>query len=72
VRQQRRHQRRPRCRSVDLCKKSLAPRAPLLAGELAWMFAGIRRRSGSIYPAMASHAAFNLTMNVLIFAALWD
>lgn len=37
----------------------------------AWTFAGIRRRSGSLYPAMASHAAFNLTMNVLIFEALW-
>lgn len=38
----------------------------------ALLFAAIRKRSGSLYPAMAAHAAFNLTMNALIFMALWD
>lgn len=37
----------------------------------ALLFAGIRQRSGSLYPAIAAHAAFNLTMNALIFMALW-
>lgn len=37
----------------------------------ALLFARIRQRSGSLYPAMAAHAAFNLTMNSLIFLALW-
>lgn len=37
----------------------------------AWMFAAIRRRSGSLYPAIAAHMAFNLAMNTVIFAALW-
>ena len=37
----------------------------------ALLFARIRKRSGSLYPAMAAHAAFNLAMNALIFAALW-
>lgn len=38
---------------------------------VSWMFAWIRKRSGSLYPAMASHAAFNATMNATIFAFLW-
>jgi membrane protease YdiL (CAAX protease family) len=38
---------------------------------VALMFAEIRKRSGSLFPAMASHAAFNATMNSLIFAFLW-
>ncbi|MCC6073034.1 CPBP family intramembrane glutamic endopeptidase [Massilia sp. GCM10020059] len=38
----------------------------------ALLFARIRKRSGSLYPAMAAHAAFNLTMNAMIFMALWD
>lgn len=37
----------------------------------ALLFAGIRKRSGSLYPAMAAHAAFNLAMNAAIFWALW-
>lgn len=37
----------------------------------ALMFATIRRRSGSLYPAMAAHAAFNGAMNATIFAFLW-
>jgi membrane protease YdiL (CAAX protease family) len=38
---------------------------------VALMFARIRKRSGSLYPAMAAHAAFNATMNSVIFAFLW-
>jgi uncharacterized protein len=37
----------------------------------ALMFAWLRRRSGSLYPAMLSHAAFNATMNAWIFMMLW-
>ena len=44
----------------------------LLMFGTALLFAGIRKRSGSLYPAMAAHAAFNLTMNVAIFWALWN
>lgn len=43
----------------------------LLMFSVAWMFAALRKRSGSLYPAMASHAAFNVTMNLAIFAWLW-
>lgn len=43
----------------------------MLMFTTALMFAWIRKRSGSLYPAIAAHAAFNLTMNALIFAALW-
>lgn len=38
---------------------------------VAWMFAVIRQGSGSLFPAMASHAAFNATMNSVIFTFLW-
>lgn len=38
---------------------------------VALMFARLRHRSGSLLPAMAAHASFNLAMNVCIFAALW-
>lgn len=44
----------------------------LLMFFTALLFARIRKSSGSLYPAMAAHAAFNLTMNTLIFVALWD
>jgi membrane protease YdiL (CAAX protease family) len=37
----------------------------------ALMFAWLRRRYDSLLPAMASHAAFNFTMNTAIFLALW-
>lgn len=37
----------------------------------ALAFGVVRERSGSLYPAMASHATFNLVMNVTIFGALW-
>lgn len=38
----------------------------------ALLFATIRQRSGSLYPAMAAHAAFNAVMNVVIFSFLWS
>jgi membrane protease YdiL (CAAX protease family) len=38
---------------------------------VALMFSLIRQRSGSLFPAMASHAAFNATMNSVIFSFLW-
>lgn len=38
----------------------------------ALLFAWLRKRSGSLFPAMASHAAFNVTMTALIFAVLWE
>jgi len=38
---------------------------------VALLFAEIRKRSGSLFSAMASHAAFNATMNFVIFAFLW-
>lgn len=43
----------------------------LLMFATAWLFAAIRRRSGSLYPAMAAHAAFNAAMNAFIFGVLW-
>lgn len=39
---------------------------------VALVFAVIRKRSGSLFPAIASHAAFNATMNTVIFAFLWN
>lgn len=38
---------------------------------VALLFATLRQRSGSLYPAMAAHAAFNLAMNSFIFYLLW-
>ena len=37
----------------------------------ALMFAWLRQRSGSLYPAMLGHAAFNAAMNAWIFSMLW-
>lgn len=37
----------------------------------ALMFAWLRQSSGSLYPAMLSHAAFNAAMNAWIFSMLW-
>jgi membrane protease YdiL (CAAX protease family) len=48
--------------------------APLWVAAMclvAFLFAAITRRSGSLYPAMAAHATFNATMNTVIFALLW-
>jgi membrane protease YdiL (CAAX protease family) len=38
---------------------------------VAFTFAAIRKRSASLFPAIASHAAFNAAMNFAIFAWLW-
>lgn len=38
---------------------------------VAWMFAWLRAKSGSIFVAILAHSIFNLTMNVLIFGFLW-
>lgn len=38
---------------------------------LSWLFAWLRQRSDSLYPAILAHAAFNGIMNVFIFAYLW-
>ncbi len=35
------------------------------------LFAWLRKRSESLYPAIASHAAFNFAMGTCIFLALW-
>jgi membrane protease YdiL (CAAX protease family) len=37
----------------------------------ALLLATLRQRTGSLFPAMAAHAAFNATMNGVIFAFLW-
>lgn len=66
---------------VHLCHHGIAPgpslllpSAPLwalLMTVTAWLFARLRKSSGSLAPAILAHASFNLTMNVCIFAALW-
>lgn len=38
---------------------------------LSWLFAWLRQRSDSLYPAILAHSAFNGAMNVFIFAYLW-
>ena len=43
----------------------------LLMFGTAWSFAWLRQRSGSLWPAVLGHAAFNATMNTFIFAFLW-
>ena len=39
----------------------------LLMASLAFAFVQIRKHSNSLYPAIASHASFNLSMNAIIF-----
>ncbi|MBN2385520.1 MAG: CPBP family intramembrane metalloprotease [Anaerolineales bacterium] len=39
----------------------------LLMAWLSWVFSLLRQRSGSLWPAVAAHAAFNLVMNITIF-----
>ncbi len=69
---------------VHLCHHGLAPgpggvapgalSALLWVGAMCavgWLFAALRRRSGSLLPAVAAHAAFNMTMNGAIFGLLW-
>jgi membrane protease YdiL (CAAX protease family) len=38
---------------------------------VSWLFTQCRQRSGSIWPAVTAHAAFNLGMSALIFAFLF-
>lgn len=38
----------------------------------AWIFALLRQRSDSLWPAVLAHSAFNATMNSVIFVYLWD
>ncbi len=38
---------------------------------VALLFAWLRRSRNSLYPAMVSHASFNLAMNITIFSILW-
>ena len=69
---------------VHLCHHGLVPTATGLSirpvsGALwvgamflvALLFAAIRQRTGSLFPAMAAHATFNGVMNTVIFAFLW-
>ena len=48
-----------------------APIWVVLMVLVAYLFAWLRKRSDSIYPAIASHSAFNFTMGTCIFSALW-
>jgi membrane protease YdiL (CAAX protease family) len=43
----------------------------LLMFGLSWVCAWLRQSSDSLLPAIATHAAFNATMNSFIFACLW-
>lgn len=43
----------------------------LLMFAVALLLAHLRKSTGSLYPAMAAHAAFNLAMNTIIFAVMW-
>lgn len=43
----------------------------LLMTSLSLAFATLRKRSGSVAPAIVAHAAFNATMNFFIFRYLW-
>ncbi len=54
---------------------TLLPRsAPIwfvLMALVAYLFSWLRKRGDSLYPAIASHAAFNCMMGTCIFLALW-
>jgi uncharacterized protein len=43
----------------------------LLMVAVAHLFAHLRKRSASLYPAIIAHAAFNLVMGMCIFIWLW-
>ena len=43
----------------------------LLMFGVAWLFAYLRKTSGSLLPAIAAHTCFNLVMNLTIFGFLW-
>jgi membrane protease YdiL (CAAX protease family) len=49
---------------------SALPWMALMFGT-AWCFAWLRQRSGSLYPAIVAHMAFNAMMNATIFCCLW-
>lgn len=38
---------------------------------VAWIFAWLRKRSGSIFISILAHMVFNLIMNITIFLFLW-
>ncbi len=42
-----------------------------LMAAAGYLFAWLRARSRSLYPAIAAHVAFNFTMGTCIFAGLW-
>ena len=44
----------------------------LLMFTTALMFAWLRKRTGSLLPAIVSHAVFNFVMNFTIFGYLWE
>jgi membrane protease YdiL (CAAX protease family) len=43
----------------------------LLMFAVAWLFAYLRKASGSLAPFIVAHFAFNLVMNLTIFGILW-
>jgi uncharacterized protein len=43
----------------------------LLMFGVAYLFARLRKAGGSLFPAIAAHACFNLVMNLTIFGFLW-
>jgi len=56
---------------VSLLWKS-APLWFLLMTGLSIGFALLRKKAGSVWPAVAAHAAFNATMNAFIFTYIWN
>lgn len=44
----------------------------VLMFSIAYLFAFTRKRTDSIYPAIFSHATFNITMNTITFGYLWQ
>lgn len=42
-----------------------------LMSGVAYLFARLRKAGGSLFPAIAAHACFNLVMNLTIFGFLW-
>lgn len=55
---------------VSLLWKS-APLWFLLMMALSIGFAGLRKKAGAVWPAVAAHASFNATMNAFIFSYIW-
>ncbi|XLZ72845.1 CPBP family intramembrane glutamic endopeptidase [Massilia sp. SR12] len=44
----------------------------LLMTALSLGLAALRKSAGSVWPAVAAHAAFNATMNTFIFSSIWN